>query len=102
MLRIQRAIEHLADGDTAICLRLRASDDPMLQDLVKAISRLCEHSRNTHILIEDTAKDLFENIQALQEKIRQGADSAEIQKQLDSVSKKQDLLDKAIKSYRKK
>jgi hypothetical protein len=44
---------------------------------------------------------LFEDIQALQEKIRQGADSAAIQKQLDSVSKKQDLLDKAIKSYRK-
>lgn len=101
MLRIQRAIEHLADGDTAICLRLRASDDPMLQDLVKAISRLCEHSRNTHTIIEDTARDLFEEIQALQEKIRQGADSAEIQKQLEDVRNKQELLDTAIKSCRK-
>lgn len=98
MLRIQRAIENLADGDTSICLRLRASDDPMLQDLVKAISSLCEHSRKTHTLIEDTSKDLFDHIQALQEKIRQGADSAEIQKQLEDVRKKQDLLDTAIKS----
>jgi hypothetical protein len=73
----------------------------MLQDLVKAISHLCEHSRNTHTLIEDTAKDLFESLQALQENIRQGTGSAEIQKQLDSVLKKQELLDKAIKSYRK-
>jgi uncharacterized protein YydD (DUF2326 family) len=70
----------------------------MLQDLVKAISSLCEHSRNTHTLIEDTSQDLFENIQALQEKIRQGADSAEIQKQLEDVRKKQELLDTAIKS----
>ena len=98
MLRIRRAIEHLADGDPSICLRLRESDDPMLQDLVKAISRLCEHSRNTHTLIEDTAKDLFEEIQALQEKIREGADSAGIQKQLEDVRKKQELLDTAIKS----
>jgi methyl-accepting chemotaxis protein len=101
MLRIQRAIEHLANGDTSICLRLRASDDPMLQDLVVAISRLCDHSRNTHTLIEDTAKNLFEDIQALQGKIQQGADSAEIQRQLESVRKKQELLDIAIKSYRK-
>lgn len=98
MLRIRKAIEYLANGDTSICLRLRASDDPMLQDLVKAISSLCEHSRNARTLIEDTAKDLFEDIQALQEKIRQGADSAEIQKQLEDVRKKQELLDTAIKS----
>jgi len=100
MLRIRRAIDHLADGDTAICLRLRASDDPMLQDMVKAISRLCEHSRNTHTLIEDTARDLSEDIQALQEKIQQGADSSEIQRQLEIVRKKQGLLDAAIRSYR--
>jgi len=99
--RIQRAFEHLADGDTSICLRLRSSDDPILQDLVKAFSRLCENSRDNQILIEDTAKNLSEDIQALQEKIRNGADSAEIQKQLESLNKKQDLLVKAIKSYRK-
>jgi hypothetical protein len=101
MLRIQRAIEHLAGGDTSICLRLRATDDPMLQDLVKAISLLCEHSRNNHTIIEDTARDLFSEIQALQEKIRQGADGAEIQKQLEDVRNKQELLDTAIKSCRK-
>jgi signal transduction histidine kinase len=98
MLRIQRAIEHLACGDTSICLRLRSSDDPMLQDMVKAISVLCEHSRNTHTVIEDTARDLFSEIQALRDKIWQGADSAQLQKQLEDVLKKQELLDTAIKS----
>ncbi len=101
MQRIQRAIEHLANGDTSICLRLRESDDPMLQELVMTIGRLCDHSRNTHTLIEDTAKDLFEDIRALQGKIQQGADSEEIQKHLEAVRKKQELLDIAIKSYRK-
>jgi nitrogen fixation/metabolism regulation signal transduction histidine kinase len=98
MLRIRKAIENLADGDPSICLRLRESDDPMLQDLVKAISRLCEHSRITHTLIEETARELFEEIQALQEKIREGADSAGIHEQLEDVRKKQELLDTAIKS----
>jgi nitrogen fixation/metabolism regulation signal transduction histidine kinase len=101
MQRIQKAVEHLADGETSVCLRLRSSDDPLLQDLVKSFSRLCESSRNNQILIEDTAKNLSEDIQALQEKIRHGAESAEIQKQLDSVNRKQELLVKAIKSYRK-
>ncbi len=101
MLRIRRAIEHLADGDTAISLRLRESDDPVLHDMVKAISNLCEHNRNTHTLIEDAAKDLSENLQAFQEKVGKGASSAEIQEQLDSLLKKKELLDKAIRSYRK-
>ena len=101
MVRIRRAIEQLSEGDISISLRLRESDDPMLKDLVRAISRLCEHSRNTHTLIHDTAQDLFADITRLQEKIQQGEDKATIQKQLDSVRKKQELLDIAVKSYRK-
>jgi methyl-accepting chemotaxis protein len=101
MLRIRRAIEHLAEGDTSISLRLRETDDPMLKDLVRVISRLCEHSRNAHTLIHDTAKDLFAEITALQEKIQQGADKSEIQKQIEIVRKKQELLDKAVQACRK-
>ncbi len=101
MARIRRAIEHLADGDVSISLRLRESDDPMLKDLVKAIGRLAEHSRNTHSLIHDSAQELFADLAALQEKIRQGADKAEIQKQLETIRNKQELLDKAIRSLRK-
>ncbi len=33
MQRIRRIVEHLAEGDTNVCLRLRGSDDPVLKDL---------------------------------------------------------------------
>ncbi len=101
MARIRRAIEHLAEGDIAISLRLRESDDPMLKDLVKAISHLAEHSRNTQALIHDTAQELFAELTVLREKIQQGADKAEIQKQFDIVRNRQELLDKAVRSFRK-
>jgi hypothetical protein len=38
---------------------------------------------------------------ALQEKIQQGADKAEILKQLEIVKKRQEVLDKAVQSSRK-
>ena len=99
--RIRRAIERLAEGEIAISLRLRESDDPMMKDLVKAISRLSEHSRNTHTLIHDTVQDLFADMAALQDKIQQGADKTEIMKQLEIVKKRQEVLDKAVQSSRK-
>jgi hypothetical protein len=101
LVRIRRAIEHLAEGDISISLRLRESDDPMLKDLVKAISRLAEHSRNTHTLVHDTVRELFADIAALQEKIQGGADKAEILKQFEVVRKRQELLEKAVQSSRK-
>ncbi len=101
IVRIRRAIEHLAEGDITISLRLRESDDPMLKDLVKAISRLADHSRKAHTLIHDTSQDLFVDLAVLQEKIQQGADKAEIQKQLEAVRKRQELLNKAVQSLRK-
>ncbi len=101
MARIRRAIEHLAEGDIAISLRLRESDDPMLKDLVKAISLLAEHSRNSHALIHDTAQELFDDLAVLREKVQQGADKAEIQKQLEIVRGRQEALDKAVRTLRK-
>jgi hypothetical protein len=102
MARIRRALDHLADGDTNVCLRLRESDDPTLKDLVTTITRLCEHSRDSHSLIEETAKYLFDEIERLREKIRQGADDAEIQNIVDGLLSKKDLLEKALKSNEKK
>ncbi len=101
LVRIRRSIERLAEGDIAISLRLRESDDPMLKDLVKAISRLCEHSRNTHTLIHDTVQDLFADMATLQEKVQQGADKTEILRQLEIVRKRQEVLDKAVQACRK-
>jgi methyl-accepting chemotaxis protein len=101
IFRIRRAIELMANGDMSINLRLRDSDDPLLKDLVTEISRLCEHNRHNHTLIKETTEDLFNSMNLLHEKIQGGANAAEIRVQIEGVRKKQELLDKAIKSHRK-
>jgi hypothetical protein len=101
LLRIRRGLEHMAEGDSEVSLRLRDSDDPMLKDLVKEISRLCDYSRNSHALVQETARDLFADIEALREKVRQGADKAEISERIEVLGARRDLLEKAIKAYRK-
>ncbi len=101
IIRIRRALEQLAEGDTDVSLRLRESDDPMLKELVNTITRLCENSRSSHVLIQETAGDLFGEIAALRDSVRRGVDAAEIQKRVDGLHVKQELLDKAIKSFGK-
>jgi methyl-accepting chemotaxis protein len=96
MQRIRRIVEHLAEGDTNVCLRLRGSDDPVLKDLGAAVSELCEHSRHSQMLIRETSQDLFAAIEALREKVRQGADQEEIQKLVEGLRTTQELLEKAI------
>ena len=100
--RIRRILDHLAEGDASVSLRLRDSDDPVLKDLGKAVSRLCDHSRSSHALIRETAQDLFAAIEALREKIREGAETEEIQKHVDGLRAKRDLLEKAIKACEKR
>ena len=101
IFRIRRAIEMMAEGDMSINLRLRESDDPLLKELVKEISHLCEQNRHNHTLIKETAVDLFNKINMLHEKIQRGANEAELRAQIEDVRRKQELLDKAIKSHRK-
>ena len=103
LMRIRRALDHMGEGGTNVCLRLRESDDPTLKELVKSITRICEYSRNSHAMIHETANDLFNEIGILQERIRQSADADELQQILENVMKKKDLLEKAvIKAYDKK
>ncbi len=100
--RIRRMLEHLAEGDSNVSLRLRDSDDPILKDLGKAVTRLCDHSRSSHALIRETARELFAGIEALKEKVRQGADSEEIQKHIEGLRTTQDILENAIKACDKR
>lgn len=102
MQRIRRIVEHLAEGDTNVCLRLRGSDDPVLKDLGTAVSQLCEHSRNSQTLIREASQDLFAAIEALREKVRQGADQEEIQKLIEGLRTTQELLEKAITTDEKR
>jgi hypothetical protein len=101
MQRIRRVLEHLTQGETNVCLRLRDSDDPMLKDLVKTVTRLCDHSRSSHTLIQETAKDLCADVESLHEKIEKGAGKEDIQKHVEGMRAKQDLLEKAIKVFGK-
>ena len=100
MVRIRRAIEQLAKGEIAASLRLRESDDPMLKELVSSLDNLCEHTRNTQGLIYDSAHELFSEIEALQAAVDKN-DTAEIRKHQPMVRKKQELLEKAVHSFRK-
>jgi methyl-accepting chemotaxis protein len=102
MQRIRRIVEHLAEGDTNVCLRLRGSDDPVLKELGTAVSQLCEHSRNSQMLIRDAAEDLFAAIEALREKVRQGADQEEILKLVEGLRATQELLEKAVATGEKR
>ncbi len=101
VVRIRRAMEQLAGGDMSISLRLRDTDDPMLKDMVKVISRLADHSRKTHIRIHDAAQDLFTDLATLQEKIRRGEDKSEVEKQIELLREKRELLDKAVQASQK-
>jgi signal transduction histidine kinase len=96
MARIRRAMDRLAEGETSASLRLRDTDDPELKEMVKSITRLSEHSRNSHALVLEASQDLFRELAALQESMQGGGDRGEIQKRLEAVRKRQDLLDKAV------
>jgi hypothetical protein len=99
LLRIRQALQHLATGDLNISLRLRETDDPMLKEIVREITLVCEHSRNSHAVLQETVKELFTDVAALQEMIRRGAGNADLEKHLEALRKKQDLLNAAVKSF---
>jgi len=98
MVRIRKALEHIAAGDCSVTLRLRDADDPMLKDLVRAIGDLCEQTRQSHSLVQDLARELFGDMTALQENIRKGASVGDLLKQAEAIQKKQAALDKAVQS----
>jgi hypothetical protein len=101
IVRIRKTLEHMAEGETAISLRLRDTDDPMLKELVNVITQVCDNSRTSQLMIRDASRELFIEIDALENSIKRGADRAELEKHLDELRKKHDLLEQAIKSLGK-
>lgn len=100
--RIRRALDQMAEGEDSISLRLRESDDPMLKDIVTSITRLCEHTRHEHILLQEQAHDLFSCIQALRDEAgRSGARSEQLEKHFAGLLKKQGQMEQTIKSFHK-
>ena len=102
LARIRRALDQMAAGENATCLRLRESDDPMLKGIVTSISNLCEHARNEHIIIQDRARDLSSAIQVLHdEAAKSGACGELLEKHFRELLKKQEQLEQTIKSFHK-
>ena len=101
MVRIRRTLEQVAAGDSAVTLRLRESDDPMLKDLVQTITMLCENSRISHQNVLETADTLLGALCQLRETIRSGAPLPELQKQVEALHQKQILLEKALQALGK-
>lgn len=99
--RIGKVLQHMIEGDTSTTLRLRESDDPMLQDLAQEINLLCENSRTAHALVRDASRDLFKETSAIRESIHQGASKEELQKHFEELHKKQERLEQAIKGLGK-
>jgi hypothetical protein len=98
MVRIRKTLERVAQGDCAVTLRLRDSDDPMLRDLVRTIGNLCEQSRNSHRSIHEAAQGLFSELAALQEGIAKGAHAGGLEGRMEAVRLKQAALEKALQS----
>jgi len=98
MVRIRRTLEQIAAGDCHVTLRLRESDDPVLKDLVQTITVLCENSRIAHQNVRETAHDLILGVTALQGSIGSGAPAPELQKQAETLLRKQEMLEKALEA----
>ena len=98
MVRIRKALDHLAQGDSAITLRLRDSDDPMLKDIADAIGDICEHTSNAYSRINASAQDLLADIRSIEDAVRQGADRTELEKRSAAAMQKWNTLEQAIQS----
>ncbi len=102
LARIKRAIDHLAQGDTSVSLRLRDSDDPILKDLVTSINLLCEQNRNSIALVRETAQDLSRAVADLSGAVHRSATAEEIRPQIELVRKKYDLFEQAARTVTKR
>jgi len=98
MARIRKTLEQIAAGDYSVTLRLRDADDPMLKDLVSTIIDLCEHTRQSHRLVQDSARELSGDLTALMENIRRGAPAGDLIKQAEAIQNKRAALDEAVQS----
>ncbi len=101
MVRIRRTLEQIAEGDSSVTIRLRDTDDPMLKDIAEAIGGICEHTRNSYSLINESARDLLTEIRALEEAIQKGADTAVLTKHSAAAILKWNVLEQAIQSTNK-
>jgi nitrogen fixation/metabolism regulation signal transduction histidine kinase len=101
LARIRNALDQVARGDCSVSLRLRESDDPVLREVATKIVSLCEHSRNAHHLVREAAQDLLSELVELDEAVRKGAHSGDLQEHQERIHKKKAMLEQAVQSLGK-
>jgi nitrogen fixation/metabolism regulation signal transduction histidine kinase len=101
LARIRSTLEQVAKGDCSVSLRLRESDDPMLQNIASVVVSLCDHNRNAHNLVREAAQDLFQELTAFEDVMKKGAHPEDLQKHLERVHKKKILFEHAVQSLGK-
>ncbi len=101
MIRIRRALDQLAQGDTNFQLRLRDSDDPMMKDIADSIGRISQYAQSSNSLIRSSAQGLLSDIRSLEDAIQKNADRAQQIQLVGSALQKWNLLEQAIQSQNK-
>jgi hypothetical protein len=98
LVRIRKTLDQVAQGDCAVTLRLRDSDDPVLKDLARTVGRLCEHTRECHHLVHETAAGLLAGTEALRSAVRRGASREELEPLLEALDRARKDLETALRS----
>jgi methyl-accepting chemotaxis protein len=97
VVRIRKVLDHIADGDYAVTLRLREADDPMMKDLAQSICRICERSRHSCEAVRFSAQDLIRDLTEIETQVRTNAPAADLQKSLAALQEKKAALERAVK-----
>ena len=98
--RIRKAVDLMASGDTSVSLRLRDTDDPVLKELVAALNRLCDQSRNSQAMALDAAQELSRALAELYRALPAGEGSCRSQVEL--VRKQHEQLERALRALKQK
>ncbi len=94
--RIRRTLQQVADGDCSVTLRLRESDDPMMQELARSVSLLCDRSRHNHRSLRDAADGLLKEVTELLAGIDRGAEAGALREQAAHVRTRRETFEKAL------
>ncbi|MDH4163702.1 MAG: hypothetical protein OEW15_13580 [Nitrospirota bacterium] len=96
--RIRRTVEHVADGDCSVTLRLREADDPMMKELAQSITRLCDRSRQNHRALRDAAGELLREVTDLTEQVQKGVTGKELGPRIERIHTLRTALEQAVKA----
>jgi len=98
IIRISKTLEHVAQGDCSVSLRLRDSDDPLMKELAETVTRLCEQSRLNHRMLHETAGNFLHELAELTGSIRKNGPGADMEARLARLQQQQAAFEQALNS----